>query len=240
MCDACNRFRVDRRGFFGLAGAATVALASGLRAEPARASGAATDLTPDRAIEALKAGNARFVADAQVCAADLGARRKQVAAGQAPWATVLSCADSRVPPELVFGGLGLGELFVARNAGNLIDTDVLGTMEYGAEHLGSPLIVVMGHQRCGAVSAACDEVTRKAHFPGSIGPMLEPIVPAARAMRRGGADDLVAATVHESARRTAAAIPHRSRILRHLVHQGKVKIVTAYYELDSGRVGFYA
>ena len=81
------------------------------------------------------------------------------------------------PPELLFGGLGLGELFVARNAGNMVDTATMGTIEYGAAVLGAPLILVLGHERCGAVVAACDVVAKKATFPGSIGPMVKAIVP---------------------------------------------------------------
>src|SRR5204863_3049139 len=129
-------------------------------------------------------------------------RRTDVADHQAPWATIVGCADSRVPPELLFGGLGLGELFVARNAGNLVDTATMGTVDYGAEVLGAPLLVVLGHEKCGAVVAACDVVTKKATFPGSIGPMVKPIVPAAMAMR-GKPGDFVDNTVRESARRTA-------------------------------------
>jgi carbonic anhydrase len=106
-----------------------------------------------------------------------------VAEAQSPWASIVRCADSRVLPELVFGGLGLGELFVARNAGNLADTATIGTIECGAAVLGSPLIVVMGHSHCGAVHAACDVVTQNATFPGSIRPMIDPIIPAAIAVR---------------------------------------------------------
>ena len=88
----------------------------------------------------------------------------------------------------MFGGLGLGELFVARNAGNLVDTATMGTVEYGAVVLGSPLIVVIGHSHCGAVVAACDVVTENATYPGSIGPMIDPIVPAAPAVRETAGD----------------------------------------------------
>ena len=98
-------------------------------------------------------------------------QRAGLVAGQSPWATILTCADSRVAPELIFGGMDLGELFVARNAGNTANTATLGTIEYGAEHLGVPLIVVLGHERCGAVSAACEVVEKHAKLPGFIAPM---------------------------------------------------------------------
>lgn len=240
MCDRCNSPGLGRRAFLGLAGAAAAVAATCFRASPAGAAGGPkTDLTADQALEKLKAGNARYVSDAQVCAADLNGQRHHVSGGQAPWATVVSCADSRVPPELLFGGLGLGELFVTRNAGNLVDTAVLGTLEYGAAVLGSPLIVVMGHQRCGAVAAACDVAMKNATFPGSIGPMIEPIVPAALAVK-DAPGDLVGNAVRESAKRTAARILEHSSIVAGLVKDGKLKVVSAYYDLDSGIVEFFA
>ena len=140
-------------------------------------------------------------------------------------------------PELIFGGVGPGELFVARNAGNLADTDVLGTIEYGAEHLHSPLIVVLGHERCGAVAAACDVVAKDAKLPGSIGKMVASIVPAAKAVQ-GQPGDFVDNAVRENARRTALAIHANSEIVAELEHEGKLRIVYARYDLDSGAVDF--
>src|SRR5205823_3656241 len=147
-----------------------------------------TALTPDEALAQLKAGNQRYINDPQVCTLELAKRRQEVAPHQAPWATIIACADSRVPPELIFGGLGLGELFVARNAGNLVDTATLGTIEYGAAVLGSPLIVVLAHTSCGAVAAACDVVTKNATYPGAIGRMIDPILPAAIAVQSEAGD----------------------------------------------------
>lgn len=237
MCELCNPGPIGRRGFLALAGLATLATATGLGVQSSRAFAGTARVSPEEALEKLKAGNARFVADAEVCAADLKQQRASVAGGQAPWAAILSCADSRLPPELVFGGAGLGALFVSRNAGNLADTDVLGTLEYGTEHLGVPLIVVMGHQRCGAVAAACEAVAKGTVFPGSIGPMIAPIMTVATAVKNEPGDFLTN-TIQESARRTAAAIPKNSTIIAHLVHEEKVRIVPAYYELDSGAVTF--
>jgi carbonic anhydrase len=161
-----------------------------------------------------------------------------VAKHQAPWATLVSCADSRVPPELLFGGLGVGELFVARNAGNMVDTATMGTIEYGSGVLGVPLIVVLGHERCGAVAAACEVVEKKTKFPGSIAPMVEAIVPAARAVE-GKPGDFVDNAVRESAIRTARKIATESPIVADLVAKGKVKVVAARYDLDEGRVEFF-
>ena len=146
MCEACDVKSARRRSFLRLgAGAlAAAALAGSLRPAYA-AEGAPTSLSPDEALAQLKAGNERYVSHPELCSIDLAAQRELVAGLQAPWATVISCADSRVPPELIFGGQGLGELFVARNAGNLVDTATLGTVEYGSAVLGSPLIVVLAH-----------------------------------------------------------------------------------------------
>ena len=229
---------MSRRGFLASGAAALTVLplvgASGM----ARAAyGAATTLSPDEALAALKSGNERYVSHPELCSIDLAAQRSAVARSQAPWATVISCADSRVPPELIFGGHGIGELFVDRNAGNLVDTATLGTVEYGAAVLGSPLIVVLAHTSCGAVKAACDVVTKNATFPGAIGPMIEPILPAALAVR-DAAGDFVVNAAKESARRTAARLPTGSALLADLTKQGKLKIVAAIYDLESGVVSY--
>jgi carbonic anhydrase len=207
---------------------------------PAMAAGETkTALTSEQALAALKDGNKRFVSQPQLCTLDLAKHRESVAAHQTPWAIVIGCADSRVPPELLFGGLGVGELFVARNAGNLIDTAVIGTVEYGAAVLGAPLIVVLGHQRCGAVAAACDVVTKNATFPGSIGPMIDPILPAAIAVR-SKPGDFVDNAIRESARRSAARLTTASPMLAEMAKGGKLRIVAAHYDLDRGNVEFLA
>jgi len=117
----------------------------------------------------------------------------------------------------------------------MVDTPTMGTIEYGAAVLGVPLIMVLGHERCGAVVAACDVVTKKATFPGSIGPMVEAIVPAAEAVK-GKPGHLVDNAIRESAKRTAAKIGKDSSIIADLVKAGKVKIVAARYDLDDGKV----
>ncbi len=239
MCDRCDGLAVGRRGFLVLAAAATAGFVLPSGPAPAAPASARTALGADEALAALKRGNARYVSNPEVCAADLGRRRADVAGAQAPWAVIVGCSDSRVPPELLFGGLGVGELFVARNAGNMADTATMGTVEYGAAVLGAPLVVVLGHSRCGAVAAACDVVTKKATFPGAIGPMVRPIVPAARAVA-GRPGDFVDNAIRESARRTAALIASRSRVVSPLVKAGKVKVVAARYDLAAGTVEFFA
>jgi carbonic anhydrase len=234
MCIVCDQ-RIGRRAFlrFGAGLAAVAAFGGPVLA----ASGPPTSLTADQALGKLKEGNQRYVSSPQACASDLAKARADVAQHQAPWATILSCADSRVPPELIFGGRNVGELFIARNAGNMADTATLGTIEYGAAALGVPLIVVLGHGRCGAVAAACEVVEKNTKYPGSIGPMLEPIIPAALAAK-GKSGDFVDNAIRENARRTAARIVSASNIVADLVSKGRVKVVAAHYSLDDGRVDF--
>ncbi|TPL85484.1 carbonic anhydrase [Mesorhizobium sp. B2-3-14] len=237
MCSTCDGKAVDRRDFLKV-GAGLVAFGVGGATWSARAAqGAVTALSLDDALAALKSGNERYVGHPELCSIDLAAQRNAVAAHQAPWATIISCADSRVPPELIFGGHGVGELFVARNAGNLVDTATLGTVEYGAAVLGSPLIVVLAHTNCGAVKAACDVVTKNATYPGAIGPMIEPILPAAIAVR-SEAGDFVDNTAKESARRTARRLAASSKVLAGLIKAGKLKIVAAIYDLQTGAVTY--
>jgi carbonic anhydrase len=238
MCQNCHGETASRRRFlrFTAAGFAAVALVRSFGSARA-ADGAATALSSDEALAALKSGNERYVSHPELCSVDLAAQRTAVATNQAPWATVISCADSRVPPELIFGGRGIGELFVARNAGNLVDTATLGTVEYGAAVLGSPLIVVLAHTSCGAVKAACDVIKKNATYPGAIGPMIEPILPAALAVR-GMTGDFVNNAAMESARRTAKRLTAASTLIAALVSQGKVKIVAAIYDLGTGVVSY--
>jgi carbonic anhydrase len=238
MCRTCESQATGRRDFlkFSAAGLAAFALAGAMR--PVRAAeGAPTSLTPDEALAALKSGNERYVSDPEICSLDLAKQRASVAGHQAPWATIIACADSRVPPELIFGGRGVGELFVARNAGNLVDTATLGTVEYGAAVLGSPLIVVLAHTACGAVKAACDVVTKNATYPGAIGPMIEPILPAALAVR-GEPGDYVNNAAKKSAQRTAARVTAVSTLISGLAGEGKLKIVAAIYDLETGVVSY--
>jgi len=237
MCSNCLDGMIGRRHVLKYGVASLLAVSLGAGPQVRAASGPPTALAPDEALAALKTGNQRYLNDPQVCELELAKRREEVAPHQAPWATIIGCADSRVPPELIFGGLGLGELFVARNAGNLVDTATLGTVEYGSAVLGSPLIVVLGHTSCGAVAAACDVVTKNATYPGSIGPMINSILPAAIAVKSDPGDFVTNAT-KESARRTAAHVASASSLIKNLVDAGKLKIAAALYDLDTGMVSY--
>jgi carbonic anhydrase len=238
MCIDCDSNGIGRRDLMKLGAAAAIALATAGASPAARAADdAPTALSPQEALAQLKAGNERFVSHPELCSANLAESRSAVAGHQAPWATIIACADSRVPPELIFGGHGVGELFIARDAGNLVGVETLGTIEYGAAVLGSPLIVILAHTACGAVKAACDIVTKNATYPGVIGRMIEPIVPAALAVRNDPGD-FADNSARESARRTAANLPTVSKIVSDLVGSGKVKIVAAIYDLQTGIVTY--
>jgi carbonic anhydrase len=238
MCVSCKNDGIGRRDLVRLGAAGVLALGLGGGPRAARAAeGAPTALSPDEALAALKSGNQRYVSEPALCTVDLEESRSAVAEHQAPWATIVGCADSRVPPLLVFGGHGVGDLFIARDAGNLVNVGTLGTIEYGAFVLGSPLIVILAHTACGAVKAACDVVTKNATYPGVIGTMIEPIVPAALAVR-DQPGDFVDNTAKESAKRTAARLPNLSPIVGDLVRAGKVKIVAAIYDLETGVVAY--
>ncbi len=238
MCINCENEGVGRRDLLKFGAAGIFAFGLGDVSWQARAAdGAPTELSPGEALAALKSGNERYVSHPELCSIDLAEQRSDVAAHQAPWATIISCADSRVPPELIFGGHGVGELFVARNAGNLVDTATLGTVEYGAAVLGSPLIVVLAHTSCGAVKAACDVVTKNATYPGAIGPMIEPILPAALAVR-SNPGNFVDNAAKESAKRTAGRLTAASKLIAGLAGAGKLKIAAAIYDLKTGVVTY--
>lgn len=185
----------------------------------------------------LKKGNEKYRSASEECENDLARHRKELESVQAPWTTILTCSDSRVVPELIFGGVNLGEVFVCRNAGKIVDDDILGTIEYGTKHLGSSLVVVMGHKRCGAVTAACDKVQNGEKLDGFVGNLVEAIVPAAEAMM-GRDGDSVANTVRENALRNAETILSRSDAVKGLVAAAKLKVIYAVYDIDSGEAQF--
>lgn len=229
----------SRRGFMGClcgltAGAAALPFAvNGAVAAPGRK----TDLTADQALEVLKEGNRKFITDAPF-RRELGRERRiEIAAGQTPFAVLVSCSDSRVSPELLFGR-GLGELFIVRNAGNTVDTTALGSIEYGVLELGVPLIVVLGHEKCGAVDAAIQVVKSNATFPGAIGRMVEPIIPAV--LTAGQAEgDLLENAVRQNVRRTVKRLREDEALLQEPLKSGRLRVVGARYDLKTGEVDFF-
>jgi carbonic anhydrase len=211
-------------------------MASAAAPAPAPSKSGKTTLTADQALQLLKEGNRRFVSDMPATGPISRKRRLEIAKSQAPFAVLVSCSDSRVGPEQLFGR-GLGELFIVRNAGNTASSnEAMGSIEYGVGVLGAPLIVVLGHERCGAVAAATEVVEKMASFPGSIGRMVEPIIPAAlRARSRSGdwVDNAVRANVRRTVEQLRTAV---EPILLEPQKQGKLKVVGAYYDLDTGAV----
>jgi len=188
-------------------------------------------------LERLRHGNAAFIAE-QFDLHRVGAtRRIELATGQKPFATILSCADSRVPPEVVFSQ-GLGDLFVVRVAGAVADKAVLGSVEYAAEHLGVPLVVVMGHLSCGAVKAAMDSKPPARVDPAGVNleQILSSIRPALPRARTEG--DKWGNAVYASVEQNVGDVVRRSPVLAELAGEGKILLVGAVYDLRSGKVTF--
>lgn len=230
-----------RRSFFRRACCGSLGLAAAIAAPAlSAADGKKTSMTPDQALAALKEGNAKFITDSPLSMVQGRARRLEIARGQTPFAVLVSCSDSRVPPEVLFGR-GLGELFIVRNAGNTVDTIALGSIEYAVAVLGVPLVVVLGHERCGAVEAALSVVENNTVFPGSLNQMIEPIVPAALLAKSKGmkGEALLDAAVRENVRRIVNRLRTSEPVLIDPMRAGKVRIVGARYDLDDGDVDFF-
>jgi carbonic anhydrase len=232
---------MPRGRFLKRAGAsiAATALAAGAQGEPALASGGVAPPmaahSPKDALALLKAGNARFVADKSECG-PLTARRLELTQGQAPFAIILGCSDSRVPIETIFDQMP-GNLFVIRVAGNFLNEDEFGTMEYGVAVLKSKLILVLGHERCGAVTAAVDFVKTGTKQPGHIQNLVKALAPAAKATQ-GRPGDWVANAVAENVRMNMAEVDEESEIIAAAIKSGDVAVAGGVYDLESGKVQF--
>ena len=187
-----------------------------------------TEGDSERVLARLTAGNRRFVAGRGRHPHQRPARRRQVAAGQHPVAAVVACADSRVPPEILFD-CGLGDLFVVRVAGNIASQSVTGSIEYAVEHLGVPLVVVLGHTRCGAVTAAVEG----GHAPGHVPHVLCAIQPAV-ACTSGWPGDPVDNAARAHVGLVTAQLRASEPVLADRVRQGALRLVGAYYHLDTG------
>jgi len=187
-------------------------------------------MTIQETLDRLKAGNARFVEDKLDGQLQDSSRRESLTGGQQPYAIILSCADSRVVPELAFD-TGLGELFVVRVAGNVANTSSMASIEYAVAHCGSKVIVVLGHQSCGAVTAA----VAGGDNGYNLNHLLSHITPAISA---SATDAAINDVVKKNAELTAQDLMSRSKIIGDAVAAGTVKIAPAYYNLDSGKVDF--
>ena len=197
---------------------------------PAPGAAKAAGLTAEEALQRLAEGNARYVAGKASHPDQTTERRAGLVAGQSPFAIVLTCSDSRVAPELFFDQ-GLGDLFVIRNAGNVLDDHVIGSMEYAVEHLQAALIVVVGHEKCGAVSAAVGG----GEVPGHIRSVVESIVPAFE-QAKNLPGDKVDNTVRVNARRAVEILTQVPPILKAAAGERKLTIVAARYDLTTGKV----
>jgi len=182
-----------------------------------------------QALDQLKEGNNRFVNDKPEHQRQDSERRKELITGQHPFAIILGCADSRVVPEMAFD-VGLGDLFVVSVAGNVANTSSIASIEYAVANLGVKLIVVMGHESCGAVSAAIKG--------GDAGPNLNSLISLIKPAVDQSSDKEVNSVVKENARINANALVDKSEIIASAVKENDVQIVTAYYNLGSGIVDF--
>ena len=242
---------LSRRSLFGLAG---VTAASALTACGSAFRGAAPTVTvtvpvgvpittersrpditdPATALMKLQKGNRRFV-DATMLHPDQDPHaRLRLSQSQKPFAVILSCSDSRIPPEVIFDQ-GLGDLFVVRVAGNVVDRDGLGSIEYAVGHLETPLVMVLGHQNCGAVSATL-EALQPPHTPphGAVGALIESITPAV-GVAIGRPGDLLDNTIRANAEQSRDQITQSPDLAKYL-GSGALRVVAAYYSLDAGTV----
>ena len=195
-------------------------------------------ITPTKALAMLKQGNERFVSGKAI-ERDYLAQVKQTAEGQFPFAAVVSCLDSRIPPAIVFDR-GIGDLFVARVAGNFVNDDILGSLEFATKLAGAKLIVVMGHTECGAVKGACDAAQL-----GLLTATLANINPAVKAVkgdytpRSSQNAEFVQAVTEMNVLHTMQTLRDRSVVLREMIDKGEIGLVGAMYDVSSGRVIFY-
>ncbi len=223
---------VTRRRLFGIT--AGTAAAGFLGSSPASAR--MTPVDAEESWRKLAEGNRRFVDGTQTHPHASLHWRESLVRGQHPFACVVGCADSRVPPELVFDE-GFGDLFTIRAAGEVLDNSVLGSVEYAVEHLGVPLVVVLGHAACGAVSATIDVVRGRAEVTGDVSSLVRAIEPAVLATPPERDDaDFLARCVDNQARRTAALMVERSVTVRTAVLHHGLLVVAASYRLDTGEV----
>jgi carbonic anhydrase len=193
-------------------------------------SGESAVFSNERFVQRLLEGNKRFAEGKPSHPNETLARREQVAKGQHPFAVVVSCSDSRVPPEIIFDQ-GIGDLFVVRVAGNIIDDAGLGSIEYAAEHLHVSLIVVLGHERCGAVEAA----VKGGEAPGQIKSLVGAMRPAVE-KARGEPGDLAENAMRTNVKMVVERLKASKPILEHLVHKGTLSVIGARYDLDDGEV----
>ena len=201
---------------------------------------AGVNVSADDALQRLMDGNKRYIESKMTaCQQTTKEMRETLSKGQEPYAIILSCSDSRVPPEIIFDKT-FGEIFVVRVAGNVPDPVVLGSIEYALEHIGSPLIMVLGHERCGAVIASVDADGKPEGNIGAIIKTITPSVKKAKLVAKGKSkEEIVEQAVDYNIQLAAENIVKQSPVIKHLVKDGKVKIVKAKYDLNEGKVTLF-
>jgi carbonic anhydrase len=230
MCRAYSNSNLNRRVF--LTGAAALAAISTIDTAPAQAQAAAD--TPDAALRLLKEGNERYVAN-QPRERDFSSGRAARAAGQAPFAAILGCADSRIAPELAFDQ-NPGDLFVVRVAGNFVTTEGLASLEFGAAVLGTKLIMVLGHNSCGAINATVATLQKGNKLPGHIADLARAMKPGIASTVKQGGHDLEQRAVIANVRYNVERLRKATPILSNLVAKKKVGVVGGVYDLPTGKV----
>ena len=233
MCETCRRF--SRRGLlFGAAATAGFALSGMAIAKEAKAPPKPQNvMSPDASLDRLMKGNTRYV-DGVSLRHDFKHEREALARGQNPYASILSCADSRIAPEYAFDS-GRGDLFVCRVAGNFANAESIASLEYSVAVLGSTLILVLGHESCGAVEAAIKSLKDGTTLPGHLPSLVEGLAPAVKAVLSQGGDTLGKAT-RQNVADTVAKLRAATPILSAAVEQRKLRIVGGVYRLADGRV----
>lgn len=187
----------------------------------------------DEVLNKLMEGNQRFVQFKQTYPNQNEARLKETAALQKPIAIIVGCSDSRVPPEIIFDQ-GIGDLFIIRNAGNVVDSFAIASIEYAVEHLGCKLIVVLGHERCGAV----DATIKGGHLPGHPNSLTNEIKPSIGSAKRI-TGDLLTNVIYSNTKRIAGQISASGELMKEFIEKKGVKVLPAYYDLDSGKVELF-
>lgn len=190
------------------------------------------DIAYPNSLERLKEGNKRYVTSTTVCHEDWAPKRTALVQKQTPFAVIVTCSDSRVPPEIIFDQ-ALGALFVIRVAGNVVDDFAIGSIEYGVNNLGANLIIVLGHSNCGAIDAALKGLT----FDNHIQEVLNAIQPAVNSTK-GQSENLLEKTTKANVRNVKEKLLHSKPLLSKLFKEDTLKIIGAYYDLESGRVEF--
>jgi carbonic anhydrase len=190
-------------------------------------------LSPDASLDRLMAGNNRYV-EGNMRRHDFSTEREALAGGQNPFAGILSCADSRIGPEYAFD-TGRGDIFVCRVAGNFANADTIASFEYAVANLGTPLILVLGHQACGAVDATIKQIKNGTSFPGHIPSLTKALTPAVKAVSKQPGN-LLANAVKENVILTVQKLQTAGPILSEAVNQKKLRVVGGVYDLDTGKV----